>query len=68
MTNDVFFVVETIRQTRPNATTFLALHTARKARNTVLWCIYVATDATATASARYTGTATKCDACAAMGN
>ena len=68
MTNDAFFVGETIRQTRQNAITFLVLHTARKARNTVLWCIYAATDATATASALYTGTATKCDACAAMGN
>lgn len=68
MTNDVFFVGETIRQTRQNAITFLVLHTARKVRNTVLWCIYAATDATATENVRCTGTANKCDACAAMGN
>jgi hypothetical protein len=60
MRDDAFYVGETGRRIRWTCTTSSAAHTGKRARNTALWCISAANDATGTVETLYTETGIKC--------
>lgn len=60
MRDDAFCAGETGRRTRWSGTTSSAVRTETRARNTALWCISAANDATGTVETLYTETGIKC--------
>lgn len=60
MRDDAFYVGETGRRIRWSGTISSAVRTETRARNTALWCISAANDATGTVETLYTETGIKC--------
>lgn len=60
MRDDAFCAGETGRRIRWSGTISSAVRTETRARNTALWCISAANDATGTVETLYTETGIKC--------